>query len=190
MIVPIALIAGAGLLFYSQKADTPTIIKVQSMTEFDDLFKKWGAAFGVDWKWLKTFASVESSLGKHPRVARGLKVPSDVKGSASEDGLSWGLMQMTVVTARDYEPNATAEKLNNPDYTIKLAAQFISSLKRQFGGKLRDIAMAYNQGAGNQKKFLRMEMEGSLTKDNFPAARNYWKKYQENYKALFGALPV
>lgn len=161
------------------------ITPIKNSNSFDELFKRYAALNGLDWKTLKTIAMNESTLGMNPRVKRGLIQPSDIEGSKSEDGLSWGLMQMTLVTARDFDKSATAEKLNNPEYSIKLASQFIASLKRQFGSKIRDIAMAYNQGAGNQKRFIQLEMSGDLKRDQYPAARNYWLKYQNNYFALF-----
>lgn len=168
---------------------TKNPVSVMSNQNYDDLFKRYAAVNAIDWRWLKVFAEVESTTGKHPRVARGLAFPEDVEGSKSEDGLSWGLMQMTVVTARDFDKTATPQKLNNPEFTIKLAAQFVASLKRQFGSVPRDVAMAYNQGAGNQKRFIQLEKEGKLLVTQYPAARNYWKKWQSAYYKFFGVIP-
>lgn len=184
--IGIYFLTGAAFLLMSRNAMSPEKISpTKNPDSFDELFKRYAALNGLEWKFLKTIAMNESSLGNHPRVKFGLNNPKDIEGSKSEDGLSWGIMQMTLITARDFDKNATAEKLNNAEYSIKLASQFIASLKRQFGSKIRDIAMAYNQGAGNQKRFIQLEMSGDLKRDQYAAARNYWIKFQNNYFALF-----
>lgn len=157
-----------------------------SPSDFDAVFQKYGAQYGVDWKFLKTISMNESSLGKAKSVARGLAAPYDVEGSKSTDGLSWGIMQVTVTTARDFDKTASAIKLNDPDYSVRIASQFIASLKKQFPNSDRDVAMAYNQGAGNQKKFIAAEKAGTLGSASYPAARSYWEKFRKNYSTLFG----
>jgi hypothetical protein len=145
-------------------------------TKFDDLFHSKGDEYGVDWTWLKAFSLNESNLGRERSVANGMANPSDVDGSKSSDGKSWGLMQVTLTTARQYDSSASAEKLNNPDYSVDLAAQLISDLQSQFSRNdprfTEWVVKSYNQGAGNTKK----EMAGI----GGGYANPYWDRWQRN----------
>ena len=75
--------------------------KLDSWTEYDSLFKKYGAEYNIDWRWLKAICLNESNLGKAKSVMIGLENPRDIENSKSSDGKSWGLMQVTVPTAKD-----------------------------------------------------------------------------------------
>lgn len=146
--------------------------------EFDDLFKYYAKKHNLDWKLLKRISFIESRIGLYKTVKHGIKFPHDVLISVSGDGLSWGLMQTTLSTSRDYDITATAEKLNNPSFSISIAAQHISFLKRKYFSNERDIVMAYNHGQGNQLRFIALEKSGQLKENEFPAGRDYWSKYQ------------
>ncbi len=145
-------------------------------TKYDPLFKKYGMQNGVNWMWLKAIAINESSLGTNKSVACGIANPLNAAGSASHDGKSWGLMQITLTTAKWLDLLATPEKLNNPEYSVELASQFVSQLGKHFDPKsyrfMEWVVKAYNQGAGNTKK----EIEGKIT----GYAEDYWKKFQQN----------
>jgi len=173
-----AVLGIIGLLVFGKKDEIETAIEVRmdSWTRFDAAFKNAAKKHGVDWTWLKAIALNESSLGKHTRVARGLEAPTDIEGSKSEDGKSWGLMQVTVPTARDFDKNADEVKLNNPEYSIDLAARFISFLKKQFPENdpkyVEWVIKSYNQGAGNTKR----ERSGTIN----GYAQQYWDKFQKN----------
>ena len=177
--MPIAFTISAliGYLWFSSSVSTTSeVVKNIIPDKYDELFKKYGSIYGVDWKILKRISWIESTLGDNPRVAKGIKNPKDIEGSKSYDGLSWGLMQMTLTTARDYDKNATQEKLNNPTYAIELSARHLKMLKTILPNE-RDFVMAYNQGQGNQKKFLDLEKSGTLKETQFPQARDYFRKY-------------
>lgn len=147
-----------------------------SFTQWDELFKKYGVQYQVRWTWLKAIAMNESSLGKHPSVARGLKFPDDVEGSKSDDGKSWGIMQLTLPTARDFAPSTQVRDLNNPEYSIKVAAQFLAWLQNRFPTVDKRFAewviKSYNQGAGNTNK----ERAGTIK----GYAGEYWARFQRN----------
>lgn len=176
----ILIIFGLGLFFMSQSLQNNDDDKVKPdwFNKFDQTFKLIGEKYLIDWKILKAISLKESTLGTHPRVKRGLEFPKDIEGSKSEDGLSWGLMQMTLKTAKDYDQLATPEKLNNPYYSIDLSARHLKGLMRKFTNE-RDYIMAYNQGEGNQKKFIQLEQSGQLKESNFPQARMYYQKYKQ-----------
>lgn len=173
---------GAGILagaIYSKNRiveEVDTMEAKSNWTKFDALFKKYGTKYGVDWQFLKAIALNESSLGTAKSVARGFENPYDIEGSKSYDGLSWGLMQVTVKTARDLDPFATEIKLNNADYSIDLAAKYLARLQAMF---LRDdprwlewTIKSYNQGPGNSKK----ERDGKIQ----GYAEEYWQRFQRN----------
>lgn len=177
--MPIALAISAliGYFLFSSSVDTMSeTVKQIVPSDYDELFKKYGSMYGIDWKFLKRISWIESNTGLNSRVAKGLKNPNDVEGSKSYDGLSWGLMQMTLATAKDYDKLATAIKLNNPSYAIDLSARHIKMLKTIFSND-RDVTMAYNQGQGNQKKFIASEKAGTLLSTQYPQARDYWNKF-------------
>ena len=141
LLVPLAF-----LIFYSTEKGTNIVgeaTKEISFFKYDKLFKNAGAKYGLPWKWLKAIAMNESSLGTNPRVLAGL---------VSSDGKSWGLMQLTLPTARDYMPSASIEDLKNDAVSIDLAAQFLDHLYDRFGGDMRKVVMSYNQGEGNTSK--------------------------------------
>lgn len=173
------LIPIAALIFSQKQVIEDTVQEhLDSWTQFDSLFILYGNAYGVNWKILKAIALNESNLGREPSVVRGLEVPTDIEGSKSSDGKSWGLMQVTLPTARDFEPEVTAIDLNNPDVSVSIAARLISSLFKQFSAldprQLEWVIKSYNQGAGNTRKEQRGDIDGY--------AQEYWERFQRNYK--------
>ena len=153
-------------------------------TAFDPLFQRYAKQYGLDWKMLKAIAMNESGLSPagwiEGSVARGLANPADVAGSKSSDGKSWGLMQVILPTAKDFDSSATAEKLNNPEYAVRIAAQFIAWLTLQFPSSearyTEWIVKSYNQGRGNTAKERRGEIAGY--------AGVYWDRYLRNYAKI------
>lgn len=146
---------------------------------FDDLFIKYAQIYGLDPNWLKAFALNESDLGRDKSVAAGLDNPDDVAGSTSSDGKSWGLMQVTLSTGRDYDPDVTPQKLNDPNYSVDLAAHLISDLMRAFPPdqhprNLEWMVKSYNQGRGNTNKEIAGLIGGY--------AGDYWTRWQSNYQ--------
>lgn len=162
------------------KVEDELVASSDAFRRWDQLFKKYGARFNVPWKWMKAIAMNESSLGEAPSVKRGIEEPLDVEGSKSDDGKSWGLMQMTVSTLHDYDPQGEAVDLNDPEYSVDHAAQFLKSLMRQFdSGDARYeewVIKSYNQGAGNTRKEIRGQISGY--------AAEYWARYQRNRRII------
>lgn len=143
---------------------------------FDGLFHRYGERYAVSWRTLKAICMNESTLGTHPRVARGLDDPEDVDGSKSEDGKSWGIMQVRLTTAQWLDPHATQVRLNNPEYSVQLAARYLAILKGMFlyeGDRAFEYSIkAYNQGPGNTKKEVAGTIKGY--------AHDYWAKFQKH----------
>lgn len=154
--------------------------EVPNDKKFDSIFQKYATIYGLDWKMLKTICYIESNLGRAASVTRGLVAPSDVEGSKSSDGLSWGIMQVRITTARDYDPTVTVIKLNDPDYSVKIAAQHLSMLKKYFTSQDQNVVeyvvKAYNQGQGRMQKVI----NGEAT----DVASGYWLKYLNIYQGV------
>lgn len=144
-------------------------------TNYDNLFKYNAEKYGLDWLLLKRIAIIESNLGRAKSVAHGLRYPNDIESSKSSDGKSWGLMQVTLTTAQWLDPNATVAKLNNPEYSVDLAARYLKYLFNYFpksDARLVEwVVKSYNQGQGNSAK----ERDGS----GQGYAHGYWAKYQK-----------
>ena len=162
----------AGVLFLMNVKDGK-----KSAYGLDAIFKKYAAQYGLDWLMLKSICANESSLGTHPSVVIGLNYPYDIEASKSSDGKSWGIMQVTIPTAQDFDISATPMKLNDPEYSVKIAAQFIAWLSIRY--KTTDprrnewIVKSYNQGVGNTAKEISGQISGY--------AGEYWSRYQRNY---------
>jgi len=174
------VIAAGFLVFFRREIGEKVEENLDSWNRFDALFQKYGNIHGVPWMWLKAICLNESSLGAAKSVARGLSVPSDIEGSKSSDGLSWGIMQVTLRTARELDPTATQEKLNNPEYSINLSAKYIKKLTSLFS-KLdlrytEYVIKSYNQGPGNTRK----EISGATS----GYAGEYWERFKRNLKRV------
>ncbi len=147
----------------------------ENWERWDYYFKLSGEKWNVDWRWLKAIAMNESSLGTNRSVKIGLDNPKNVAGSVSSDGLSYGLMQVTLKTAKDMDPSITAQKLNVPEYSIDLAARYISQLKKMFSitdlRYVEWVIKSYNAGGGAIKKQI-----------NNPTglADEYWRRFKNN----------
>lgn len=173
---------GIGVLFQNRETIQNAVEGAMGNDQFDKLFKDYGMKESVPWQWLKAIAMNESSLGRHPSVARGLVNPKDVEGSKSEDGKSWGLMQVTLTTARSMDFTATPEKLNNPEYSIGLAAKYLGQLSKMFPmidvRYVEYVIKSYNQGPGNTRKEIAKQSPGY--------AQEYWERFQRNLKRVEG----
>ena len=153
-------------------------LNTEKYGQYDSLFKASGAKYGVPWLRLKRISWIESKVGTYKSVALGIKNPNDVNASVSQDGKSWGIMQVTLTTGADYDRTITPQKLNNVAYSIDIAAQHLKMLGKLFTNE-RDIVMSYNHGQGNQKNFIIKEKNGTLLKTEYLAGRDYWAKYQQ-----------
>lgn len=155
---------------------------VSAKPSYDDLFKKYGSIYNIDWRMLKAIAWVESKLGTYRGV---VDTPEEqAKGlnqADSSDGKSSGLMQVTLTTARDFDKNATFQKLGNPEYSVDIACKYINFTKRYFS--VTDprytewLVKSYNQGAGNTLKEKNKTIKSGYAND-------YWTKYQQAYNMV------
>lgn len=101
---------------------------VNTTQTLDDIFKKHGAAYGVDWRLLKAIATVESAL--NPAAVN----PADP---------SYGLMQVLCTAGQggkctnrfnvDGWSEATRERLKDPDFNVKIGAQVLAWNLKTYG---------------------------------------------------------
>lgn len=127
--------------------------------EWDDLIKKYSNEYKVPFEWIKAVMLTESSLGQARSVKRGLENPSDVEGSKSSDGKSWGLMQTTIPTSRMFEPGVTAVQLNDPETSIRIGVKYLAWLISKKGMNEELVIRSYNGGPG----FLASEIGRNMT---------------------------
>jgi membrane-bound lytic murein transglycosylase MltF len=185
--MPYLLIALAAVLFLPRKAGFAVKNNFWSdlskrVTLYDANFKYYAEAYGLDWKMLKAIAMIESWLGTYTGV---IDTPSERASASnapdSSDKLSAGIMQVTLTTARDYYPRTEWRDLQNPEFSIKLAAQHLEMLKRLSRAypsrAVEYMVKSYNQGQGNTNK----EFSGKI-KEGY--ANNYWLKYLDAYNNI------
>lgn len=138
----------ASLVYLFKNEGTSALESVSDFNKYDAVFMNNGAIYSVPWRWLKAIAIVESALGTAASVVEGMINPSDVDGSASSDGKSWGLMQVTLSTARALEGRGIqVSDLNDVNTSVRLAAKLLQQLIGTFGIDDRNsIIRAYNGG--------------------------------------------
>ena len=174
------LLGGAALIMVSAKPAREFVLEKISLNQnwnrWDKDFKAAGLKYSVPWQWLKAIALNESTLGTYPSVALGIQEPKNVEGSKSQDGKSWGLMQVTLTTGRGLDPFCTEEKLNNPLYSIDLGAKYVAQMAKRFPQVevryVEWVIKSYNQGPGNTDK----ERAGKIS----GYAGEYWDRFKRN----------
>lgn len=166
------------------KVETYVATQNSNWTRWDNDFKTAAARYGIPWQWLKAIAMNESSLGSYPSVALGIREPANIEGSKSQDGKSWGLMQVTLTTGKSLDPLCTAEKLNNPIYSIDLGAKYLGQLSKMYSQVetryTEWVIKSYNQGPGNTNK----ERTGKISKGY---ADEYWERFKRNLQKVEAA---
>jgi len=153
------LFGGVALLFLGYAGVTHAEDSIDmdspSFYKWDKLLRKYCDQYGVPWRWAKAIMWNESSFGDARSVANGLREPSDTEASVSFDGLSWGLMQTTLETARRYRPNIQAMDLNKPEISIEVGVRELArlyawarNLKNRTLEVREYVVRAYNGGQG------------------------------------------
>lgn len=155
---PLFFIALAGGLYLLFSGDAGVADALTSLDSFasDDPFTQWDSLIQnessqqeVPWRWTKAIVAVESSYGQAASVAYGISNPTDIDGSKSSDGKSWGLMQLTLPTAQQFLPGITAVDLNNPGTNVQAGTMYLASLIDDFGtGDPESVFRGYNGGPG------------------------------------------
>lgn len=180
----IAAIA-VGLIAYSQKsaiADEVTVtLQSDAFTKWDPMINKYSAMRNVPWRWLKAILWVESDLGRDPTVQAGMANPGGSDGW-SEDGLSRGIMQMTVNTAnrRRVRPGTTAADLDNPEICMDCAAKYLAELGNYYFSWDREGCIrAYNGGPGWRSAPAQAQANDAA----------YYAKFQDKLSKIIGAQP-
>lgn len=165
--------AALGFLLYAKGDElmTEAVSHTDAFFQYDALFQKHGRIFRVPWRWLKALAMNESSLGQNPLVKVGL---------VSTDGLSYGLMQVTVKTASSLlRRPATPDDLNDPETSIMLAAMLLRELVRDPRLPTREYQIkGYNGGPTWATKDDKVKARVALYYERFE--RNLAKVMEKN----------
>lgn len=108
------------------------------ISAYDDLFRKYAAEIGWDWRLLAAQAHTESKFKPKARSWAGAR----------------GLMQIMPATARDY--GVSANQLYDPETSIRTAVRFIADLDKWLKSRIPDdterqkfILAAYNAGVAH-----------------------------------------
>lgn len=137
----------AGVIFIMKNNAMAALEGDDEFNKYDAFYKKYGATYKVPWRWIKSIAIIESSQGNADSVAIGLEDPTNIDDSASYDGLSWGVMQTTLSTARWLEgQQITVPYLNDAENSIRLGAKYLQYLIGQFGYDAEKVSRGYNGG--------------------------------------------
>jgi len=160
----LVLVLGLGFVFKNE-IEVAVLSDGDWFVKYDSLIKAKSKKYNLPWKWIKAVALNESRLGTASSVAWGLVHPSDIEKSKSSDGKSWGLMQLTLPTAREMVgAPITASYLNNAENSLELGARYLSQmynlgLKQSVVPAKEFMFRAYNGGPG----FLKTNMGKVLT---------------------------
>lgn len=159
--------------------DEGELDQVAGRESFDPLFQRHGATYRVPWDWLKGICMNESALGQDERVRR---------GEVSEDGLSYGIMQVTLKTARDYRPGTTVDDLNDPDISVELAARYLRDSIDLFGlVDLRAtewVIKSYNGGREGARRIRDGELTTAARQHAAANMEEYWQRWKRNMARL------
>jgi soluble lytic murein transglycosylase len=134
---------------------------------YRDIVEKYSSIYGVSPALAYSVMRQESLFNK------------DVVSSAS----AYGLMQIILPTAKQFNPEITVEELLTPEKNIEIGIKYLSELVNIFDGKVDLVAAAYNGGPSNVKKWKK-DIKGHLDIDSIPfdETRNYVKKVLNNYE--------
>ena len=140
--IPITLAAAFTLASHSVGASVrvPETSDV-SAPSIDDLLRKWGAAYGVEWRLLKAVAVTESRLNPNAVNAADNESIGLMQVLCRPDGLGGCSNKFNV----DGWSEATRKKLFDPHFNIRIGAQIIAWNIRAYG--LPKAIAVYNRWA-------------------------------------------
>jgi soluble lytic murein transglycosylase-like protein len=126
-----------GLLYFYKESVYQSIETGVSwmMGLYDEIYQKWAAMRGIDWKLLKAVSIVESS--ENPNAV-------------GDEGRSIGLMQISLIVGGSYGMNN--EDLLNPDLNVQVGSGFLKEMIDKYG--LEGGIQAYNLGETKFRKGL------------------------------------
>jgi len=135
----IGLILLMAFFFKKEIYETGVTVYEYMKSLYDDLFKKWASLRGLDWKLLRAFATVESSLRE---MATG------------DGGRSIGLMQVQLLIGKAYAGVQDLSELYNADKNVEAGSGYIADLMVKYDSDLDAVIQAYNLGETKFNKGL------------------------------------
>ncbi|MCX5773459.1 MAG: lytic transglycosylase domain-containing protein, partial [Fusobacteria bacterium] len=110
-----------------------------------------------------------------------IRQESSFNRGASSPASAYGLMQLTLPTAKGYDTGVTRDKLLTAGYNIDLGSQNLEKLMNRYNGNILKVAAAYNAGPG---AVSRWEKENPTLRDSdipYQETQNYVRKIINNY---------
>lgn len=101
------------------------------------LIKNAASEYGISIDWICGIIAHESSFNANA---------TNLFGGDLKRGGAWGLMQLTLDTARDYDKDITKDQLLIPDINIDIGCQHLARIKKRWGGQLKTVLCVYNSG--------------------------------------------
>ncbi len=142
--------------------------------DYDDLFLKYGALYGVSPKVLKAISANESMIGKY----QGLE----------PIGGTTGIMHIKLETARQHEPKITAQELSTPEGNIRVATKHFKYLMGLYSKYPKEeqteyAVKAYNGGQGRMQTILTL---GDAVKETgyYKNMNTYWDRFNKHKKKI------
>lgn len=109
-----------------------------SVSDYQGLINQYAAAQGIPPAMVAAIMQQES--GGNPNA-------ENLTGGDAARGGSYGLMQVSLLTAQGYGYTGDGQGLLDPDTNLEYATAYLGDLYRQYGGDVNDTVAAYNAGS-------------------------------------------
>lgn len=149
----------------------------QEFYKYDNLFTLLYPRY-----YLSSVTQAAQSTGLSPALIFAIiRQESGFNGGAISPASAYGLMQMTVPTAKAYDSSASIQKLLDPDFNVEVGSLELKYLMGRYNGNILKVAAAYNAGPAAVDKW--QSAYGVVTDDNIPyqETQNYVRKVVNNY---------
>lgn len=149
----------------------------QEFYKYENLFQLLYPRYYLD-----SVSQAATNTGLSPALIFAIiRQESGFNSGAISAASAYGLMQMTVPTSKEYDSNASIQKLLDPDYNVNLGSQELAYLMKLYNGNILKVAAAYNAGVAAVDRW--QNTYGSVTDDNIPyqETQNYVRKIVNNY---------
>lgn len=109
-----------------------------SVRDYQGLINQYAGAQGIPPAMVAAIMQEES--GGDPNA-------ENLSGGDAARGGSYGLMQVSLLTAQGYGYTGDASGLLDPDTNLEYATAYLGDLFREYGGDVNDTIAAYNAGS-------------------------------------------
>lgn len=165
-----AFVSGGAMTEYlRQKAESNTNLVIQSLSEEAALYKgivELSAEFGFSTDvvvFVQTESMIRMAATPDNPAWRLIRTPENLTyimlsliyaesggdpNAIGDSGKAVGLTQIWTTTAKDYDPEATVDKLRNPEYNVHLGFEHFQRLLEKYRGNITLALHSWNRGEG------------------------------------------